>query len=156
MLRLRAPSPAMVVALIALFVALSGTAFAVGSKIVPHAKLADVALVANNAKKLGGKTPAQVAAMPGPASSAADLVSTKTGTFTLPVNGPQFQPGDFTVACDAGQKALGGGWHADRGDQAVVGIGSSPSADGGSWTVRLWNLSIQGPATGTVYVVCLK
>ena len=51
--KLRLPSPAMAVALAALFVALSGTAVAAG---VPA--LAKRALVADNAKKLGGKTPA--------------------------------------------------------------------------------------------------
>jgi hypothetical protein len=153
---LRKASPAMVVAVVALFIALSGSAFAVGSKAVPRAKVADVALVANNAKKLGGKTSAQVASTPGPANSAAGLVSTKTGTFSLPVNGPQFTPADFTLSCDAGEKALGGGYSTQRGDQAVILIGSSPNADGVSWTVRLWNVSIAGPATGTVYVLCLK
>ncbi len=51
--KLRLPSPAMAVALAALFVALSGTAVAAG---VPA--LAKRALVADNAKKLGGQTPA--------------------------------------------------------------------------------------------------
>ena len=48
MIRKRLPSPALVIAVLALFVALSGTAVAAG--IVPLAKRA---LVADNAKKLG-------------------------------------------------------------------------------------------------------
>ncbi len=57
------PSPALIVAGLALFVALTGGAVAAG--IVPLAQRAysaDTAKVALNAKKLGGKTPAQLAA----------------------------------------------------------------------------------------------
>ena len=151
--RIRRPSPAMVVALLALFVALSGSAWAVGSKIVPHAKLADVALVANNAKKLGGQTSealvTQASAAPGPASSAASLVSMKSGTFSLGGGGVT---ANFSLACDAGQKALGGGFLSA---QAVLSADSSISADGATWTVLLWNLG-SSPATGTDYVLCLK
>ena len=61
----RVPSPALVIALAALFVSLGGTAVAAG--VVPLAKRA---LVADNAKKLGGQTPAQLTAaaakQPGP------------------------------------------------------------------------------------------
>jgi len=56
MKRVRMPSPAMMVALLALFVALGGTAVAAG--IVPLAKRA---LVADNAKKLNGGTLKQIA-----------------------------------------------------------------------------------------------
>ena len=74
--RFHLPSPAMVLATIALFVALTGTAVAAG--IVAKAKFA------LNAGKLQGSTAAQVAAMPGPASTAAGLVSTKSASFSLP------------------------------------------------------------------------
>ena len=85
--RIKRPSPAFVVAMIALFVALGGTAGAVATQAVPLAKRA---LVAENAKKLGGQTVAQIAAQatakavrqspaaPGPASTAAGLVVIKT------------------------------------------------------------------------------
>jgi hypothetical protein len=150
--RIRKPSPAMMVALLALFVALSGSAWAVGSKIVPHAKLADVALVANNAKKLGGQTSAavvsQAAAAPGPASTAASLVSTKTGAFSIPANGF----GTSTVSCDPGQKAIGGGYTTV---QVVLGADWTISADGASYSILLLNLS-STTATGTVQAVCLK
>ena len=58
-LRMKRPSPAFVVAMVALFVALGGTAGAVVNAAVPLAKRA---LVADNAKKLGGQTSAQIAA----------------------------------------------------------------------------------------------
>jgi hypothetical protein len=56
--RIRRPSPAFVVAVIALFVALGGTAGAVVNAAMPLAKRA---LVADNAKKLGGQTASQLA-----------------------------------------------------------------------------------------------
>jgi hypothetical protein len=51
--RIRRPSPALVVAMLALLVSLSGTAVAAG--VVPLAKRA---LTADNAKKLGGQSAA--------------------------------------------------------------------------------------------------
>jgi hypothetical protein len=67
-MKVRLPSPALVIALLSLSVGLGGGALAAG--IVPmaqHAHSADTAAVAGNAKKLGGKTAAQIAsAMRGP------------------------------------------------------------------------------------------
>jgi len=59
-MRSRLVVPAFVLALIALFVALTGGAVAAG--IVPLAKHALTAGTATNALKLGGKTPTQVKA----------------------------------------------------------------------------------------------
>ena len=118
--KLRLPSPAMAVALAALFVALSGTAVAAG---VPA--LAKRALVAENAKKLGGQTSAQLlatannaakqaaesaASQPGPASTAAGLAVIKTAAVGQ-LNSGQIR--EFSVSCDAGQQVVGGG-HDDR------------------------------------------
>jgi len=64
MVHIKRPSPATVLASIALLVSLSGTAIAAGA--VPLAKKA---LFAKNAGKLQGKTARQVAAIPGPATS---------------------------------------------------------------------------------------
>src|SRR5690348_12469386 len=113
------PSPALVVACVALVVALSGTAIAAG--IVPdarHAHNADVATRALNADRLQGRTATQIAVagaragaqLPGPASTAAGLVSLKTGT---PVSLAVGQTGAFTVTCDAGARALSAGFAAD-------------------------------------------
>ena len=139
----RKPSPAMVVALVALFVALSGTAVAAG---VPA--LAKRALIADNAKKLGGQTAAQVAATPGPANSAASLVTTKSLPFSLAASAAV----NFPISCDAGQKALGGGFVSA---QPVISADTALSTDGATWTVLLWNLGA-APASGTYYVMCLK
>ena len=91
--RIPHPSPAFVVAMLALFVALSGTAVAAG--IVPRAKLAD------NATKLQGKTPTQVAALARAPVALAGYVTVKSASWTL---GPS-QGNDFAATCDAGQKA---------------------------------------------------
>jgi hypothetical protein len=101
MKRLRYPSPALVVAVLALFVSLSGTAVAAG--VVPMAKKA---LFANNAGKLQGKTLGQVAALPSPANKAASLVSVTSTPFSLGVS----EERDFTVQCASGAKAISGGY----------------------------------------------
>jgi hypothetical protein len=161
MLKLRSPSPALVVALVALFVSLSGTAVAAG--VVPMAKRA---LFANNAGKLRGKTPRQiaaipgpattlggsslsdVAAMPGPASTANALVSIATGPFSL-------APGeerDFSTQCSSGAKAISGGYTSPN---AVLGADTRPTPAGFGWSVLLVNLSGSASSAGTVYAVCL-
>ncbi len=152
MRRFSPPSPALVVALVALFVALSGTAFAVGNAVVPLAKRA---LVADNAKKLNGQAPpaliAQAAQQPGPASSAASLIVVKTAPWTLNPRGEA----NFTATCDAGQKAIAGGW-SDPGDWSSS-YQSLPTADGAGWTVNIYTTSsAPGAQSGSVYAICLK
>jgi hypothetical protein len=154
--RIKRPSPALVVAVIALFVALGGTAGAVATQAVPLAKRA---LVADNAKKLGGQTSAQITARavqqavqrasqaPGPASTAAGLVVVKSQTGQIPAGGAQ----PLQVACDAGQKVMGGGFASD---QLVLGLDSFPSNDT-TWSVFLGNLDDAAPANVTVYATCL-
>ena len=163
--RFHLPSPAMAVALAALFVALSGTAVAAG---VPA--LAKRALVADNAKKLDGKTSAQLLAsantaakasataaataaaqQPGPASTAAGLVVVKTGTWNAGPGGF----GDFTVTCDAGAKAVSGGWEDPSG--WAHSWDSRPTPDGAGWKTFV-NVSSSAPGgqSGNLYAVCLK
>src|SRR5262245_10095911 len=116
--RLRHVSPSFVLSLLALFVALGGTAVAAG--IVPRAKLAD------NALKLQGKTvaqlqadapagatgpagPAGAAGAQGPAGPAGpppasllSYVTVKTASWSLTMN----QGGNFSASCDPGEKAI--------------------------------------------------
>jgi hypothetical protein len=145
MFRIRRPSPALVVAMVALFAALGGTA--IGAAVVPLAKRA---LSADNAKKLGGKTPAQVAATPGPASSIASLVTIKTAAFSLTPN----QVADFTVACDSGQKVVAGGWTDTTNN--VFGLDTRPGSDAASWVFSMFNISNANPGSGTVYALCVR
>jgi hypothetical protein len=146
-------SPAFVVAMIALFVALGGTAGAVATQAVPLAKRA---LSADNAKKLGGKTPAQIvsqaskaAQAPGPASTASGLVTIKSAPFALPPG----QQGEFSATCDAGQKAIGGGYDNPAG--TAFSVDTRPTSNGTSWSIYL--LATDGSAAiGSIYAVCLR
>jgi hypothetical protein len=150
--KIRRPSAALVVATIALFVALGGTAGAVVTAAVPLAKRA---LVSDNAKKLGGQTSQQLVSqasqLPGPASSAAGLVSIKTGTWSLAPD----DDADFTIVCNAGLKAVGGGWD-DPGGWSTS-WDDRPTADGAGW--RIWigsDPEAPGTQTGGLYAVCIK
>ena len=111
-LRMKRPSPAFVVAMVALFVALGGTAGAVVTAAVPLAKRA---LVADNAKKVGGTHGRRATAGRGPQlrwrsrshppdhalrATGAGLVSIKSAPFALAANGQ----GAFTATCDAGYR----------------------------------------------------
>jgi len=146
------PSAALVVATLALFVALGGTAGAVVSSAVPLAKRA---LVADNARKVGGQTASQIASQaaqaPGPASSAAGLISVKTAPWSLQADGY----GDFQVTCDAGQKVVGGGW--DNPGGYAHAWDDRPNASGNGWRMYI-TVSPNSPSsqTGTVYAVCVR
>jgi hypothetical protein len=139
------PSPSFAIALVALFIALGGSAVAAG--VLPP--LAKRALVANNSLKLQGKTAAQVAALvpPPTVTSVASLVSVQTANFNLD---PQ-SSGQFSVSC-SGAKAISGGFSSG---QAVFGADSSMSSDGATYTELLVNADTAA-ATGTIYAVCLK
>jgi hypothetical protein len=155
--RMKRPSPTFVVALVALFFALGGTAGAVVTAAVPLAKRA---LVADNAKKVGGVSAAQLGgaavqlalkqspAGPRPASTAAGLVTVKSGTTSLAADGE----GEFTVSCDAGQKVLGGGFTSNG---SVFAFDSYPASDT-AWRLYLANASQSAGANITLYATCLR
>ena len=147
-MRVRLPSPALAVAMAALFISLSGTAVAAG--IVPLAKRA---LTADTAKGLGTQSAAQITsaavAVPGPASSAAALTAVRTAPISVgPENGAR-----ASVSCAAGEKAVGGGFAMDSGVPIV--LSSTPTSDGSSWTVTVLNLD-DAAASGSVQAVCVK
>ena len=166
--RIPHPSPALVVAMLALLVALTGTAVAAG--IVPLAKRA---LVADNAKKIQGKTSDQVIALASANSRLADdsshlqgktqdeivaMAQTKSvaGFFTLkqtnfsmPINSVF----DYTLLCDAGQKAVSGGSEYSQAPAYIVQ--SRPSSDGKTWKIMLENPSKSDGAFGNLFVICV-
>ena len=158
-IRKKRPSPAFVVAMLALFVALGGTAGAVVTATVPLAKRA---LVADNAKKLNGVTAGQLGgaavqlalkespAGPRPASSAASLVSVKAAPFALSANGQ----GAFTATCDAGQKAIAGGYANPVG--TAFSIDTGPTSDGAGWSIYLVEATGSSSAVGVVQAICLR
>jgi hypothetical protein len=137
--KIRLPSPAMVVATIALFVALGGTAVAAG--VVPLAKRA------LSADTLKGKTAAQIARLPGPATSAAGLIVTKQVTDSLAPNSGR----EFMIACDGGKKAISGGYSSSS---AVLRWDSRPMSDT-TWAMYLLNVDDAAAANVTLYAVCL-
>jgi hypothetical protein len=141
--RLPISRPAFALLVVLLFTALSGTAVAAG--VVPLAKKA---LFANNAGKLQGKTVAQVAALPGPATGAVDLVATRTTSISIPADAARV----IIVACQAGEKALSGGYTSNG---VLVSAATAPTSDGASWQLALLNLG-DSTATGTAYAVCVK
>ena len=142
--RIKRPSPALVVATVALFVALGGTAGAVATQVVPLAKRALVAdkaksaVNSDNSKKLGGLTLTQVATVsaragaelskdvPGPASTGLNLVSTKTQAAQVGAG----TGGAYQVACDAGQKVISGGFVSDNLVVVAVANGPRPTRPG--------------------------
>ncbi len=141
--RISRPSPALVVALLALFVALSGTAVAAG--IVPLAKRALTANTADNAKRLGGLTAAQVGSLAPPPN-----IYIKTAPWTLAAGTDQ----EFTTTCDQGEKVISGGY--DNPDGNALSADTHPSADGLSWVIDLQDLSPSSDTSGTLYAVCLR
>lgn len=149
--RKKVPSPAFVIAVVALFVALSGTAVAAG--VVPLAKRAlnaDKAKQADNAKKLGGETSAAIIARaaqtPGPAGTAAGLVSSKQASDSLAAQTGR----EFVIACDGGKKVISGGFASDG---SVISFDSRPISDS-TWGIYLRNID-DGNAGVTLYAVCI-
>jgi hypothetical protein len=169
--RISRPSPALVVALLALFVSLSGTAIAAG--VVPLAKRA---LMADNAKKLGGQSAAQVitaasahaldsdhlqgktaddlvaAAQP---KSAAGFFTLKQGMFSMPKapSSDKAQNLDVTIPCDGNQKAISGGFQYSQAPAYLDESG--PTADGTAWHLQIENDSTADGAFGNTYVICV-
>ena len=120
--------PAFVLALIALFVALSGGAVAAG--IVPVAKHAFTADTASNALKLGGKTPAQ-------------LSKTFRGA-----RGPQGAPGPAGPQGDAGAKGPQGPQGASGPQGATGPQGAKGDVGAGLKIVGTVPAAADLPATG--------
>lgn len=140
MFKLRLPSPAMVIACVALLVSMSGTAIA-ASPVVKRA------LFANNAGKLQGKTAVEVAGLPGPASTAAGLLSTKTSADSVGADSGR----ELTIGCDAGKKIVSGGYSTTG---MLLSLDSRPTSET-TWGMYLLNLSSSQGAAVTLYAVCI-
>ena len=166
--RIPHPSPALVVAALALLVALTGTAVAAG--IVPLAKRA---LVADNAKKVSGQTSAQIIALASANSRLADdsshlqgktqdeivaLAQTKSVAGFFTVRQTTFSMGthsviDYTLQCEAGQKAISGGSEYSQAPAYLVE--SRPGSDAKTWKILLENPSTSDGAFGNLFIVCV-
>jgi hypothetical protein len=130
----------MVVAAIALAISLGGTAVA-ATPVVKRALFAD------NAGKLQGKTAAQVAALPGPATSGSGLIGVRTQTLVL---APR-QEGDFAVACSTNERIVSGGFTS----QGAVHPWDSRPTDERTWMVYLANMEDRALGA-TLYAVCVR
>jgi hypothetical protein len=159
--RSRRLSPAFVVAMIALFVALGGTAGAVATQAVPLAKRA---LTADNSKKLAGQTTGQIVSQaatkavqqasqaPGPASTAAGIVTVKNQSVGQVVDDSYVH--SFRIACDAGQKVISAGLTSPNN---VIAVFESYPVDATTWEMSIAHLgSDPAPASVTLYAVCIK
>lgn len=158
---MRRPSPGLVISLIALFVALGGTSYAIST--LPRASVGTVQLKngAVTAKKIAKRTRASLKGRRGPAGPRGQTGSTGAPGATGP-QGPAGRPGapgapgisgyevvvfggvfrrgtrsvSFTVPCPSGKQVLGGGV-ATFNQQIVVGT-STPVDSGRSWSVSAW------------------
>jgi len=137
-------TPSMLVALLALLFSMAGLGVAAG--VVPLAKRA---LVADNARKLQGKSPVQVAAL-APVPSVAGSVTVRSSAWSLAPAATT----DAAAACSSGEKAVGGGF--DHGSGDVLALDSRPASDGAGWAVNLTNLSPTKATAGNVYVACVR
>ena len=172
-LRARRPGAPLIIAMLALFVALSGTGIAAG--VVPlakraltadKAKVANVANVAKNSLKLEGQTAAHVAATPGPADTlngqtAAQIIAAASaaGSLKLTIHSTGWhldnshQAIDWYANCNAGEKAVGGGWDETEGDAKFPYNRPKPD-DSGWWLKTIADGDAGAPAGGTVWVIC--
>ena len=140
MRKLRRPSPALVVAALALFIALGGTAFA-AEKIVARAKFA------LNAGKLQGKTAAQVAAMARPTPAPQLSFSTAQQEFRIGVEGRA----TMNVSCGS-RRAIGGAWNTSG--ESIISVTQHYGLDASTWRFEIVNQRGDGPAVGNVIAIC--
>ena len=138
--RLRMPSPALVISLIALLVSLAGTSVAA----VPPVKHA---LFASNAGKLQGKKLRDVAAMPGPTRSVGDLVFARTVDRVLRGG----QEADVTASCGPRAKAISGGFISD----GSVATRDTRASSDHAWTYFVVNLG-ETTARVAVQAICIR
>ncbi len=180
--RTRRPSPALVVAVIALFVALGGTADAVISAAVPLAKralvadkakvattaktanVAKTATTAQNALKLNGSAASEIVASATAAGAAQALVASPPGSRpastaaglvqvkAAPVNLAAGEEKGFTISCNP-LKVLGGGFSSN---DTILALDSFPSTNGLEWSIYLVNLDDTNPASAVVRATCIS
>ena len=168
----RRPSPAMVVACVALAVALGGTSYAavalpknsVGTKqlkpgAVTSAKIRDFSLRVWDFKR--GQLPHGPAGPPGPAGVLAPLTIREAST-SVPgnvVNG-KFATRAIQVRCSAGETAVAGGtsWSSDVNGEDILTVYSRPLLDNGrpvGWRVR-GGTDLNDDRVLNVQVLCMK
>jgi hypothetical protein len=155
-------SPATIIVLVAaLFVVLTGTATA--AKLITGAQIKNgsiglVDLSAKAKKALRGQRgpagpqgPAGAQGVPGPAGGFDPAKVSYVQGQSLAVAPDSF--GTATAACPAGAKALSGGWLVES-DEATEVDATNSFDSGGSWTVVVYNWSLDVTATVKPFAVC--
>lgn len=181
---LRRPSPAMVVACVALTVALGGTSYGAVSKLLPRgsvgtlelkdnsvtsAKVRDFTLRAWDFKR--GELPRGPAGPAGPAGAqgaagAPGTVSELTlreNSVSIPGNAAGnglYATRAVQVSCQTGEKAIAGGstWSSDQNEEELVTNYSHPLIDNGKvvgWRAR-GGSDVASDRVFTVQVLCAK
>ena len=79
----------------------------------------------------------------------AALVTRKSSTATIGAGAAQ----SYQIACDTGQKVMGGGFSSDG--PLIVAVASGPTDDA-TWSVGLLNLDQAAGHNVTLYATCLK
>jgi hypothetical protein len=138
-------TPALVIAVLALSVALAYAADAVVSAAVP---LARRALVAENANKLNGQTAREIAKTPGPASTAIGIITTRSKTIQFAGGAVEL----WTVECSTDEKVISGGFSSDV---AVVNLVVSHAVNERTWQ---WGFANLGSKSGTIRLdaICIR
>ena len=162
--RMKRPSPAMIVALVALFAALSGTAVAAGTGLITGAQIKDHSIGLNDiapqaVAKLRGHAGARGPVGPIGPTGAQGLaggfdpskISYVQGPATdLPPNGAAGVQ-TLTATCPAGTKVVGGG-----GFPSIALEGASlPSPDGSGWSIIVINDTTVDIPNAAAFAVCV-
>jgi hypothetical protein len=150
----RLPSPALMIAGVALFLSLGGGAYALqGRNTVDSGDIQKGAVGKSEtaARSVGSSEIRGGSIQPG---DLGDYSYVNQANFTVPAN----LPASGSVNCDNGDTAAGGGFNtgAPAPDQQNVEASypsGLPSDDPPGWTVVLYNRTAS-PITNTVYVVC--
>lgn len=149
-LRPKAPSPALVISVIALFAALGGTSYAalangsVGTaqlknKAVTNAKLAPLSV---------GTAKIRDAAV----SQSKLAITTQSASVSVP-NG---QRGTVTAGCPSGTVVLAGGGGFPGVAQPYALLENSNASGTSGWTVEGWNIGTGAARTLVARVVCIR
>jgi hypothetical protein len=151
----RRPSPAMVVALIALIVALSGSAYALSK--LNGKRLVKRSVAAGKIKKntLTGKeiNEAKLGSVPNATSLARVDYEKATGTFTAANSTSGNTPLVVTASCPPGLSVIGGGATvSNEGNDFVNDSGPTPARNG--WTANGFVVITPVGQTMTVTAIC--
>ena len=141
---------ALIVAVMAVFVALTGIAGA-----LPGSKGVDKNDLKKNVVKSKNVAPDSLTGADineGTLNSGLNVVQRKANLGPIAGNGV----GEATVNCNAGEKVIGGGFAAVTGNGRLDGSRAATNAQGvpTGWIISLGNSSATQPATFEIYALC--